>query len=88
MVVQNEEPIGLARHGFENVAGITEIDDDHAFAFQPYRWRRTMFHRNETGLREATPQRPGGAETICTFRVVEHHGGRMREILSGTRAGH
>lgn len=47
-----------------------------------------MFHGNEPSRWKSIPDRPSGAESIGTFVVIEHDGGRFREWMLYTKTGH
>lgn len=72
VVIQYEEGLRVLGDSFQRFTGIAKIHDDDSLALEPWRRRIAVFDGNEPGRGESFPNRPGGAEAIGTFGVIEH----------------
>ena len=79
VVIEDQEGLGLSGESFQCFAGIAEVYDDDSLIFEPGRRRIPMFHGNEPSRRKPFPDRPGCAESIGAFRVIEDGRGGISE---------
>lgn len=82
VVIEDEKGLRVSGDGVQYLAGIAEIYDDDSLALQSFRRGIPMFDGDESSRGKFIPDRPGCAESIGAFRVIEDdRGGGSEWVL-------